>query len=173
MVGRKRPSSTTNDEDTDSSARPSKQAKVSATTTDVNSILALKKAELAEKSQSELVSLILTLQKHIASGDTVEPNLSAEKVLEKAQSARKQMIKNVKAQLKWKPTAKIGSAKWSYSGTVANEQVFLKLFGLPAFKGKQTKLPRKTFNALTDEEVSASVRYDTLYVTGDHVRLPM
>uniref|UniRef100_A0A7S0N1F1 Uncharacterized protein n=1 Tax=Pyramimonas obovata TaxID=1411642 RepID=A0A7S0N1F1_9CHLO len=93
------------------------------------------------------------------------PNLEvhAEKILSN-------MRKNIKAQLKWKPSCKTGSARWSYT-TIVPEDVLKHILKIPANKpAKGCKLPVSDFTKLVGD-CSASIRYGCLYITGLHVNL--
>ncbi|KAK4507722.1 hypothetical protein PRZ48_001457 [Zasmidium cellare] len=95
-----------------------------------------------------------------------------EKINERALKVRELVGKEVKKQMKWQPSCKRGSTKWSYKGMVPNVDVFNKVFeiesGSKAFKLK--KVPMREFTKLFGY-IYASCRYNDLTITGEHVNL--
>jgi len=86
-----------------------------------------------------------------------------------AEKIRRAAVSGIKKQMTWKPTCKTNTAKWSYDGLCADPEVFGILLGLdgpPTWKMK--KIPKDTFEDLLGG-ISASVRYDTLNLTGTDV----
>jgi hypothetical protein len=66
----------------------------------------------------------------------------------------------IKKQMKWQPSCKKGSTKWSYIGIVPHEDVFYKLFGFekPKKPWKQKKIDMNDFENSIDH-ISASVSF--------------
>ncbi|KAL8846952.1 MAG: hypothetical protein Q9221_007994 [Calogaya cf. arnoldii] len=126
--------------------------------------------------KEDLVALILKLQNHFLSmaqappSPPATPGLSEEEIQRKASKARDMMQKGIKSQMKWKPSCKTGGARFSYSGVVASTEVFLKLFRLGSdWKKKQLQFDPTEFQDTTGTDISASIRYGHLNITGKNV----
>ncbi|BGP19346.1 hypothetical protein JCM10213_006852 [Rhodosporidiobolus nylandii] len=109
-------------------------------------------------------------------GNTDGPeNWSEEKIQQKAAQVASVAHKAIKSAMKWQPSCKQGSTKWSYTGVVPCHAVFYKLFDFPIptkkkdmFKVK--KLTREQFDKAIDSP-RASIRYGSLSITGPTVTL--
>ncbi|KAH9906234.1 hypothetical protein F4778DRAFT_637520 [Xylariomycetidae sp. FL2044] len=79
----------------------------------------------------------------------------------------------IKKQMKWVPSCRRGTARWSYTTGVADPAVFFKLFRLSPTdaKGKKWKQKRVLVTDFEDcvGEIHASIRYGSLKITGTHV----
>ncbi|KAL9616530.1 MAG: hypothetical protein Q9204_008568 [Flavoplaca sp. TL-2023a] len=132
---------------------------------------------LKAMEKDELILHILSLQSQILTtshqalpSPPATPGLTPEEVHHKASKARDMMAKGIKSQMKWKPSCKTGGARFSYSGVVASPQVFLKLFRLGAdWKKKQLQFDPADFQHTTGTDISTSIRYGRLNVTGKNV----
>ncbi|KZT70683.1 hypothetical protein DAEQUDRAFT_744655 [Daedalea quercina L-15889] len=74
-------------------------------------------------------------------------------------------------ELLWRPSCKTNSAKWTYVGICPDPAVFGVLMGLdgpPTFK--QKKFSKAEFQDLIGN-CEGHARYNTLYITGDHVNV--
>ncbi|KAL8923167.1 MAG: hypothetical protein Q9208_004730 [Pyrenodesmia sp. 3 TL-2023] len=135
--------------------------------------------QLQAMEKDELVSFILKLQKQLATAIQAPPSppatpatpaLSKEDLDRKVSKARAMMEKGIKSQMKWKPSCKGGSARFSYSGVVATASVFLTLFCLSAdWKKKQILFSPLDFQDTIDTDISTSIRYGYLNITGEKV----
>ncbi|KAL8819074.1 MAG: hypothetical protein Q9223_002410 [Gallowayella weberi] len=105
----------------------------------------------------DLISHILELQACIASAAKASPSPPA-------------VPKLSKEEMKWKPSCKTGSARFSYSAVVASRDVFLSLFRLAAdWKQKQVQFDPAEFQDTTHTHISTSIRYGHLNVIGSKV----
>ncbi|CAK4031438.1 Hypothetical predicted protein [Lecanosticta acicola] len=149
---------------------------------------ALTEDELESMTNQELIEIVIILQKALhelqekntkalaeSSGNAAKAAAdiwTPEKVAERAAKARDICRKEIKKQMKWQPSCKRGSTKWSYQGIVPNVEVFNKMFNIDekakAFKLK--KIPRDDFGGMFGY-ISASCRYDDLNITGENVNL--
>ncbi|KAK3081726.1 hypothetical protein LTS18_003397 [Coniosporium uncinatum] len=135
--------------------RKSYAASTDATTS--NKEARLSGQDLQELDKDALIKQVLDLQNELdplkAQPVAGSPALSNEQVAEKAEHARKLMVRGIEKQMKvlilvpfvhnplwiqailisskWKPSCKNGSARFSYEGVVASPAVFQKLFNLP------------------------------------------
>ncbi|TFY55978.1 hypothetical protein EVJ58_g7911 [Rhodofomes roseus] len=100
------------------------------------------------------------------SGGVVSVRQKTQEELEDAaEKVRKAAQSGIKKQMKWRPSCKSNSAKWTYDGICPDPAVFGVLMGLdgpPKFK--QKKFTKDEFQDLIG-------RYNTLYITGDHVNV--
>ena len=80
--------------------------------------------------------------------------------------------KEIKKQMKWQPSCKRGSSKWSYTATVPDPAVLFALFNLEA-GGKQWKQKKLALAEFQDAlgYIRVSCRYNYLSMTGEHVNL--
>ncbi|KAL8866437.1 MAG: hypothetical protein Q9174_006305 [Haloplaca sp. 1 TL-2023] len=136
----------------------------------------LSKDLLDTMSKDDLVAHILKLQSQILSiaqtppSPPATPGLSEDEINRKATKAREMMAKGIKSQMKWKPSCKTSGARFSYSGVVASPQVFLKVFRLGAdWKKKQLQFEPAEFEHTTGTDMTTSIRYGYLNLTGKHV----
>ncbi|KAI1411360.1 hypothetical protein F5Y13DRAFT_191298 [Hypoxylon sp. FL1857] len=96
-------------------------------------------------------------------------------VRDKAYALRTVVYRQIKRQMKWSPSCRVGRARWSYNGGVANAAVFLRAFRLEATndkgkKWKQKKIPIQDFESCIGA-VEASIRFGSLRIMGPHVNL--
>lgn len=110
----------------------------------------LTEAELNALSHAELVQTAIVLQKALAASKdagTAVPKQSAsiwtaEKVTEKSKTVRALVHKEIKKQMKWQPSCKTGSTRWSYKGVVPCQEVFDEVFGNEKGAKKQWKMKK-------------------------------
>ena len=96
-----------------------------------------------------------------------ENNSSEVDVSASAQSLRKIIPKQIKAQLVWKKTCKSGNATWKYQGVCPNAEVFQSLMKSAInFKRKKISVT-ELFDLLECGTLSKSVRYCYLTLNGD------
>lgn len=94
-----------------------------------------------------------------------------ERVAEKAKQMRELCVKGVKKQMKWQPSCKNGTTKWSFEGIVPNQDVFYAMFGFSDVKPfKLKKVATLDFEKLFGC-ISASCRYNYLSITGATVNV--
>ncbi|CAE6469325.1 unnamed protein product [Rhizoctonia solani] len=101
-----------------------------------------------------------------SSSKPAPPPKTVEQVSAEAERVIGQIDRGISKLMVWKANCKTGSAKFSYDGICTDPRVFGKVLGLdgpPTFKAK--KYTKEEFEELIGE-VSKSVRYDTLYLTG-------
>ncbi|THW77004.1 hypothetical protein D6D19_02633 [Aureobasidium pullulans] len=134
----------------------------------LESLLALPHDELA-KYAYDLQTQLSTLQQSGGSGGEV---WSDDKVAERAKKTRDVCAAEIKKQMKWQPSCKTGTTKWSYTGIVPHEDVFYKLFGFekPKKAWKQKKIDMADFEGKIGY-ISNSIRYNNLRITGDGVKV--
>ncbi|GAA6036883.1 hypothetical protein JCM8097_006332 [Rhodosporidiobolus ruineniae] len=176
-----------NDAPPSSALKPAKRSK-----TDLLALLALDSVDLAICTHDELVAHVETLQQAyrglakdladekkkapVAAGVTdAAENWSDEKVAEQAKKIKQAAFKAIKSAMKWQPSCKKGSTRWSYEGVVPSHAVFYKLFNFPVPTKKKDMWKQKK---LTMEQMEdsigcpdASIRYGSLSITGDTVTL--
>ncbi|KAL9003764.1 MAG: hypothetical protein Q9188_003388 [Gyalolechia gomerana] len=132
--------------------------------------------QLRSMTKDDLIAHILNLQSQItcAAGASpsppTTPELLVEDIRRKVSKARDMMEKGIRSQMKWKPSCKTGNVRFSYSGVVASPTIFLTLFRLSAdWKKKQIKLEPVEFQDTTHTELTTSIRYGSLNITGKNV----
>ena len=134
--------------------------------------------EGCERLEDEVIALRAELQK-LKKGRTSAPATNAnfplaprKSVAEDADLLARLATKGIKSQMKWKPTCKAGSAKWSWSG-VSSFPGLLNALEMPAktklFKMK--KIPSSDFNSAMGENITASIRYSELVITSEKVNV--
>ncbi|KAI0111027.1 hypothetical protein F4776DRAFT_358024 [Hypoxylon sp. NC0597] len=101
--------------------------------------------------------------------------LDSKVVQDKAYALRNVVYRQIKRQMKWTPSCRVGRARWSYNGGAANAAVFLRAFRLEATnnkgkKWKQKKIPIDDFESCIGQ-VEASIRWGSLRIMGPHVNL--
>ena len=126
----------------------------------LESLLTLPHDELA-KHAYDLQTQLSTLQQSGGSGGEV---WSDDKVAERAKKTRDVCAAEIKKQMKWQPSCKTGTTKWSYIGIVPHEDVFYKLFGFekPKKAWKQKKIDMADFEekiGYISNSVSSVYRY--------------
>ena len=108
------------------------------------------------------------LAKRMKASNTVESTIPDSNVLTDAQVQEKASKltdiaqREIKKQMKWVPSCKRGSAKWSYTATVPSEAIFHAMFNLNADhkgkKWKQKKLPGADLGKAIGD-IEAKIRY--------------
>lgn len=137
----------------------------------------LTQEQLDELSTDESKAAIVTLQKALhdshngvqksralaeTTGNrgppTQDSTWTAEKVAERAEKVRDICHKEIKKQMKWQPSCKQGTTKWSYTGVVPNAEVFNKVFEIEegAKAWKQKKISTSEFGSIFGR-ITASV----------------
>ncbi|CAF9925754.1 MAG: hypothetical protein HETSPECPRED_005922 [Heterodermia speciosa] len=105
-------------------------------------------------------------------GNGTAQEWSAEKIAERTNKLADQAAKAIKKQMKWQPSCKRGTTKWSHTGVALNAQVFFSMMNLPqnGKAWKQKKISRREFKiAIRDKGFSN--RYGRLRITGEHVNI--
>ncbi|KAI4725386.1 hypothetical protein E4T49_06855 [Aureobasidium sp. EXF-10728] len=158
----------------DVSPAPAKRARVTKKPSaqaphTLETLLALSYDELA-KHAFNLQNQLSALQQG-GSGSSGEV-WTEEKIAQRAKKTRDVCAAEIKKQMKWQPSCKKGSTKWSYTGIVPHEDVFYKLFGFekPKKPWKQKAIDMVDFEQRIGD-ISASIRYNTLNLTGDSVKV--
>ncbi|KAI0082538.1 hypothetical protein K474DRAFT_533127 [Panus rudis PR-1116 ss-1] len=121
----------------------------------------------------DLAQYARNLEGRVASASVVSaPAVKSQAELEEAaEKIRRAAVAGIKKQMSWKPSCKTGSAKWSYDGICPDPNVFGMLMGEDkAPTWKQKKLTADEFQRIMGD-ITASVRYDTLYLTGNNVNV--
>ncbi|KAK5945365.1 hypothetical protein PMZ80_002570 [Knufia obscura] len=129
--------------------------------------------ELFLESQERAQSTALTpLSATSSKVNSSASSWTEDKIKDSARKLRTTIAREIKKQMKWQPSCKTGMTKWSYSSAVAHEDVFYKAFRIEkgGKKWKQKKVPMREFEACFGI-VTASVRYNDLRITGEHVNL--
>ncbi|KAJ9605823.1 hypothetical protein H2200_009672 [Cladophialophora chaetospira] len=95
-----------------------------------------------------------------------------EQVSEKARQMRELAVKGIQRQMKWQPSCKKGSTKWSFEAVAPNKDVFLSMLDLdPSSKPfKLKKVSIGEFQTMFGA-ISASCRYNYLRITGENVNV--
>ncbi|GAA6004839.1 uncharacterized protein JCM10292_002535 [Rhodotorula paludigena] len=151
-----------------------KKARVSSLTVDELldmdevDLVTLSPAELEKKKKAPLAA---------ASGNAQaqQPEWTDEQVKAKAKQVADLALKGIKSSMKWQPTCKKGTTKWSYTGVVPRHDVFYTLFGFEEPKTKSKMWKQKKLEMRDFEKaigcISVSIRYGSLSVTGQTVML--
>lgn len=100
-----------------------------------------------------------------------DPNVTRQR----AYALRTTVYRQIKRQMKWTPSCRVGAARWSYTSSVPNPDVFFRAFRLEPVntKGKtwkQKKMPIYDFESCVGR-VEASIRWGSLRLMGPHVNL--
>ena len=92
------------------------------------------------------------------------PTWTDDKIKDTAYKLRITVAKDIKKQMKWQPSCRTGTTKWSYSSAVAHEDVFYRAFRIEkgGEKWKQKKVPMRDFEGVVGS-ISASVRSSDIY----------
>jgi hypothetical protein len=147
-------------------------------------------------SHDELAKHALDLQNQLSAVPQAGSSASAgevwteDKIAERARKTRDVCSTEIRKQMKWQPSCKKGSTKWSYSGMVPHEDVFYKLFRLekPKKPWKQKAIDMSDFNQSIGAITSTvsltlllqnskkytdfvQIRYGCLSLTGDSVKV--
>ncbi|KAK0257554.1 hypothetical protein LTS09_007601 [Friedmanniomyces endolithicus] len=125
----------------------------------------------------ELAAHALSLQNQASqrtNGNGAEAAWTDEKITERAKKTRDICKAGIERQLKWQPSCKAGTTKWSYTGLVPHEDVFYKLFQFekPKKPWKVKKISQSDlYEILGGVSASVRIRYGTLRLTGEGVRV--
>ncbi|CAB9501984.1 expressed unknown protein [Seminavis robusta] len=94
--------------------------------------------------------------------------VSPEKIQAQAQKVRSMAYKGIKSQMKWKPSCKHGTARFSYEG-MCDEAAFRAFMGLTEKeKTKGKRMESGAFeNKILGQSLEASIRYGYLYLKGN------
>lgn len=93
--------------------------------------------------------------------------ISPEKVKESADKLKKLVIRGVKSQMKWKPSCKRGSARFSW-GSLCDEDTFRAFMDIPQNqKAKGKKFTADEFQDFLGTDLTSSIRYGYLYLRGN------
>ena len=106
-------------------------------------------------------------------------SVNPEQVAAQATKVCEVTVKQIRAQMKWKPSCKKGSAKWGYDGLVPLE-CYKRVFAAHLKPKELAQLKDVTVKRLTVDEfcttfgtsryqLSAPIRYGSLSLTGEHV----
>ncbi|KAI0384393.1 hypothetical protein F5Y04DRAFT_277766 [Hypomontagnella monticulosa] len=109
-----------------------------------------------------------------ASASTVGP-VDPSVIRQRAYTLRNAVYRQIKKQMKWTPSCRYGSARWSYTSSVPNPAVFFRMFrleptGPKGKKWKQKKMPIHDFEGCIGE-VEGSLRWGTLRLMPPHVNM--
>ncbi|KAF2663562.1 hypothetical protein BT63DRAFT_407788 [Microthyrium microscopicum] len=129
-------------------------------------------AKLKTMTHDELAEHALALEKQMAALPPARRPMSQDEVVTKARSLRGTINREICKQMKWTNSCRTGKARFSFSGSVANEEVFYRMIqidkGAKAWKTKKVSI--EDFEG-TVGELSASIRYGSLVATGEHVNV--
>ena len=122
--------------------------------------------DLLAMDHKDLVDYVISLQKELqnmmatpaATGPPTDDYWTPAKVTEKARKLHSVCNSAIVKQMKWQPSCKQGTTRWSYTGTVPHEDVFFRAFGFQ-MDGKAWKQKKMTPTEFQHQigEVSASV----------------
>jgi DUF438 domain-containing protein len=98
-------------------------------------------------------------------------NVDPAKVAAKAEKLKTMASQQIKRQMKWKPSCKHGTSRFSWSG-ISDEHTFRSFMGLsPKDKVKGGRLSIEKFENLVGKEITASIRYGHLRLKGETVNI--
>ncbi|CAD6927697.1 unnamed protein product [Tilletia controversa] len=183
-------------EDAADPAARKKRARTSTSSVkfDAKSVLAMDDAAIGELSQANAITCLINLksayaqlqEEHAAaikkaassraapaaSSSTAAPVWTPAKVAEAAQKIRKNTAAAIKKQMKWQPSCKKGTTKWSISVLAPTVEVLKAVFGFPA-TDKEVKLKKLTMEEFERAFgcIEVSIRYGSLEITGTTVTL--
>ncbi|KAH0349048.1 hypothetical protein KCU83_g5621, partial [Aureobasidium melanogenum] len=125
-----------------------------------------KRARVSEKSASHILKSLLALSHE----DLARNAFDLQVQLSALQQSGSGASSETKKQMKWQPSCKKGSTKWSCTGIMPHEDVFYKLFELekPKKPRKQKKIDMNDFENSIDH---IRIRYGSLRLTGDGVKV--
>jgi hypothetical protein len=117
-------------------------------------------------SHDDLAKYALDLQNQLSAVPQAGSSASAgegwteDKIAERARKTRDVCSTEIRKQMKWQPSCKKGSTKWSYTGIVPHEDVFYKLFRMekPKKAWKQKSIDMNDFIQAIGA-ITASVSY--------------
>ncbi|KAI4841821.1 hypothetical protein E4T44_07666 [Aureobasidium sp. EXF-8845] len=129
-------------------------------------------------SHDDLAKYALDLQNQPSAvpqgGSSASPGevWTEDKIAERARKTRDVCSTEIRKQMKWQPSCKKGSAKWSFTGIVPHEDVFYKLFRLekPKKPWKQKAIDMSDFNQAIGA-ITSTIRYGSLSITGESVKV--
>ncbi|CDO73361.1 hypothetical protein BN946_scf185008.g124 [Trametes cinnabarina] len=130
-------------------------------------------ASYARTLEQEIATLTTDAAAHAAgsSAPPARPAKTREQLETEAEKIARAAQSGIKKQMKWRPSCKDGSARWTYDGICPDPEVFGVLMGLdgpPKFKMK--KFSVEEFEDLIGP-CQASARYDNMYITGKDVNV--
>ena len=145
--------------------------------------------ELREQSPDVLVRMILSLRSRLQmmevtlnatralkeASNNIDQSWTPEKIAERAKKLQELCAKEIKKQMKWQPSCKQGTTKWSYTGIVPNPEVFREMMGeeKKAKAWKMKKLPIQEFRELFGHiTASVSACMVKLALIGERANLP-
>ena len=100
-----------------------------------------------------------------------QTNADPARVAIKAEKLRKMAAQQIKRQMKWKPSCKYGTARWSWTA-LCDEPTFRAFRGLgEGQKTKGGKIPTDDFEELLGTDLCTSIRYGYLYLKGENVNI--
>ncbi|KAE8215849.1 hypothetical protein CF327_g969 [Tilletia walkeri] len=107
-----------------------------------------------------------------AGASAAAPTWTPAKIVEVATRVRKNTHDAIVKQMKWQPTCRKGTTKWSISVLASAPEVMKAALGLPANE-KEFKLKKLTMDEFERAfgTIHVSIRYGSLYVTGKTVTL--
>ncbi|KAJ9107441.1 hypothetical protein QFC21_000894 [Naganishia friedmannii] len=134
---------------------------------DIPKLLKLKEDEILSLPQSDLADALIRLR---PVPPAVPEVWSPEKIRAVVKQAADLAYKGIASQMKWTPSCRSGTARFSYPCALPNEDVFRALVKIADTKKtpKMYKLPKDVFFSVFGQP-QKSMRYDTLFITGDHV----
>lgn len=134
----------------------------------------LSKEELIEELERHQ-QIIVELKKKAKtsnSSTSTQKSIDPDKLAERVSKIKKLAAQQIKKQMKWKPSCKYGTPRWSWS-TFVDENVFRALRGLKeGEKTKGTKLSPDAFEEMVGTELCTSIRYGgQLTLKGENVNI--
>ncbi|KAG9550876.1 hypothetical protein KCU79_g13607, partial [Aureobasidium melanogenum] len=126
-----------------------------------------KRARVSEKSASHILESLLALSHEDLARNAFDLQVQLSALQQSGSGASSA---ETKKQMKWQPSCKKGSTKWSCTGIMPHEDVFYKLFELekPKKPWKQKKIDMNDFENSIDH---IRIRYGSLRLTGDGVKV--
>lgn len=153
------------------------------TSLNVHDLMGKNEAFFESQSKAQLIKNLMVLIQHVKDSESVNKSSSSSSSKKRLSSEIKddsvvdvdgvvenlQIIlqKQIKSQLKWKTSCKLGKAQWKYQGICGSDEIFKALMGCET-KFKRKKLSLEDFYKIVGtNHISASIRYDTLTLCGD------
>ncbi|KAK5122002.1 hypothetical protein LTR85_004574 [Meristemomyces frigidus] len=158
----------------DTQSKPVKRIRLSADELeDLDKDALITKVIELQQQLDDVIKQSATKEAAAATAASKPAAMTDEQAAQKAEQARKLMIKGIKSQMKWKASCKTGAAKFSYSGAVPSARVFNELMGQPADSKKKmlTFTPLAFCDDVAKEDISSSARYSYLNLTGEKVNI--
>lgn len=105
---------------------------------------------------------------NVAAAQTLSPF----QVAERADELASMCAKGIKKQMKWQPSCKNGTTRWSFSGVSPSPEVFFKMLRLPSGgkPWKMKKITREDFESAVGD-IDVSVRCATLRITSAQINV--